>query len=426
MKKKILIGGISLVVLIAAYSFYRVSSAKKNAGTQWETTTIQKGELIISITATGELEPLKTVSVGTQVSGVISELNADFNSHVKKGDVIARLDTRTLKAQLSQADADLQKAKVQLDQAQREFNRTKNLFEQNAVAQVDYDNALATYETAKANLVGAQVGADRAKVNLDYGTITAPIDGVIISRSVDEGQTVAASFNTPTLFEIANDLTKMQIEASVDEADIGQVKLNQRTVFTVDAFPDDNFEGLVSQIRLKPTTTNNVVTYTVIIDVHNPDMKLMPGMTANLTIYVEEHKDVFKVPVKAITYMPTQEVLMKYGQRPDSEKGPEFKKPHQGMPGNPDPAKFSEEHPANNTNQFPKDAGQIWKLEKSKLVMIPVKKGLNDGQYLEISGADLKEGDTLVIGMVAQEKTSTENARSPFMPGRPGGSTSKK
>lgn len=412
MKKRTILILSALLVIALVLVTMSLRKSGKSAKPSWETATIQRGDLNVTITATGELKPIQTVEVGTQVSGVISRLYADYNSYVHKGEVIAELDTRTLKAQVSSANANLEKAKVALAQAERDYNRNKELLAQNAVAQVDYDNAEATYQTDKANVVSAQVDYDRAIVNLNYGTISSPIDGVVISRNVDEGQTVAASFNTPTLFEIATDLKKMKIEASVDEADIGQVKVGQRVTFTVDAFPDDEFLGKVNQIWLKPTEVNNVVTYTVVIDVENPELKLMPGMTANLTIFVSEEKDVLKVASKALTFEPSFEILQKYGKMP-AIPGGQHKMNGQGamMP------------PAMNTEAKGDETimGRIWLLKNDTLVPLRVKKGLGDGMFYEITSPKIKEGDTIVTGINQTfAVTSSSQARSPFMPGRPG------
>jgi HlyD family secretion protein len=413
MKKKIIIISSAVVLVALAIAAMSLRKSGKAAASVWETTSVQRGDLSVTITATGELKPTKTVDVGTQVSGVIANLYADYNTHVKRGQVIAELDTRTLRSQASASNANLEKARVALLQSEREFNRMKSLFEQNAIAQVDFDNAQATYETNKANMVSAQVDYDRAIVNLNYGTITAPIDGIVISRSVDEGQTVAASFNTPTLFEIAEDLTKMKIEASIDEADIGQVKLEQRVVFNVDAFPDKEFTGKVDQVRLQPTEVNNVVTYTVVIGVSNPEMKLMPGMTANITIFVDERKDVLKVSTRATSFVPSFEILKKYGKMPDFSKGmpkmpalPAGGMPPMGAAG----------------GGMPSNMAMLWTLKNDTLLPLFVKKGLGDGNAFEVSGMFLKEGDTIVTGLTeALKTTQSGQTSSPFMPTRPGG-----
>jgi HlyD family secretion protein len=433
MKKKIIIIVLFLIVIIVGFAFIKSKKAKTETASLWETVLVQRGNLSITVTATGEIKPIQTVEVGTQVSGVISDIYVDFNSRVKKGQLIAKLDTRTLKAQADDANAMLDRSKVALRQAERDFKRNTGLLEEKAIAQVDYDNSLDAYETAKANLVSAQLAADRSQVNLDYGTITSPIDGVVISRTYEPGQTVAASFNTPTLFKIANDLTKMKIEASIDEADIGQVKVGQKVTFTVDAFPDLNFEGLVQQIRLSPTTVNNVVTYTVVIEVANPDEKLMPGMTANLTIYVEDQKDILKIPTRAFAFSPSMNVIMKYARIPEG-----LRKMMNGMKtGGSTPAASSTPVGGNApaAGNIPaaggplfgtglkgtvsKDLGQLWLLKGDSIVMIPVKKGVTDGQFYEIKGMNLKEGDTVIVATnIVETAVRTDGPPNPFSFGR--------
>jgi HlyD family secretion protein len=430
MKKKIIIIVLILVVVIVGFTFIKSKKAKTETSSLWETVLVQRGNLSITVTATGEIKPLQTVEVGTQVSGVISNIYVDYNSRVKKGQLIAQLDIRTLKAQADDANAMLDRSKVALRQAERDYKRNTGLLEQKAIAQVDYDNSLDAYETAKANLVSAQLAADRSKVNLDYGTITSPIDGVVISRTYEPGQTVAASFNTPTLFKIANDLTKMKIEASIDEADIGQVKVGQKVNFTVEAFPDKNFEGLVQQIRLSPTTVNNVVTYTVVVQVANPDEKLMPGMTANLTIYIEDQKDILKIATRAFSFTPSMNIMMKYARLPEGMKkmmSGSGTMPAAGpMPsGGGVPATGNMPAGAGMPSgqgfgaPIPKDLGQLWLLKGDSLVMMPVKKGVTDGQYYEIRGANLKEGDTVVVATnIVETAVRTDGPPNPFSFGR--------
>ena len=423
MKKKVIIIVTLLVVVIVGFTLIKSKKAKTETASLWETVQVQRGDLSITVNATGEIKPLQTVEVGTQVSGVISNIYVDYNSRVKKGQVIAKLDTRTLKAQADDANAMLDRSKVALRQAERDFKRNTGLLEQKAIAQMDYDNSLDVYETAKANLVSAQLAADRSQVNLDYGTITSPIDGVVISRTYEPGQTVAASFNTPTLFKIANDLTKMKIEASIDEADIGQVKVGQKVTFNVDAFPDRSFEGLVQQIRLSPTTVNNVVTYTVVIEVANPDEKLMPGMTANLTIYVEDQKGILKIASRAFAFTPSMNIIMKYARIPEGlRKMMNNMKAGGGIPtagsmppggnmpsGGTMPAGSPMAGGPGFSATIPKDMGQLWLLKKDSLIMIPVKKGVTDGQFFEIRGMNVKEGDTVVVATNIIEPAGAKN-----------------
>ena len=298
-----------VVVVIAAIAVYFVFGTKKQTTVEWRTAKVEKGDIQVTVRASGTLQAVTTVQVGTQVSGIIKKIYVDFNSVVREGQVIAVLDTILLAQAVEDARASLKKSEIQVNQTKRDFDRTKVLFEQKVMAQADYDLALTAYETAVANAVSAQSALSRAKINLRYATIIAPISGVVVSRAVDVGQTVAASFSTPTMFTIANDLTKMQVQANIDEGDIGKIRVDQTVKFTVDAYPDMTFNGTVRQVRLQPVVTQNVVNYTVIIDVPNPDLKLLPGMTANITVMVQEEKDVLKVPATALRFSPPQEYI---------------------------------------------------------------------------------------------------------------------
>lgn len=301
MLKKILITAGILALLLVVF-FVVVS--KKETKIEWRTAQVEKGDLIISVTATGTVNPRQTVQVGTQVSGTVAKIYVDFNSHVKKGQVVAVLDTTFLRAAVDQAQASLDKAQTQERLALQTRTRAKALFDKGLTAQADIDQADADYETSRAALNNALAEVRRAKINLKYATIISPIDGIVINRNVDVGQTVAASLNTPTLFIIADDLSLMQVQVGVDEGDIGSVKVGQKATFTVDAYPERTFEGTVSQIRLQPTTTQNVVSYTVMLDVANEDQSLMPGMTANVTIVSQSYPDVLKVPSTALKFVP--------------------------------------------------------------------------------------------------------------------------
>ena len=312
---------IGIVIIVAGVVAWFTLKKKSSEKVEYRSSQVEHGDIRIVVTATGTLSADTTVQVGTQVSGIISKIFVDFNSVVKKGDVVALLDTTYLAAALEDAASSLYRAQVQVDLTKRTFDRTKKLFEEKVMAQADYDQALSDYETAKGNLRSAKSSLERARINLKYATIVAPVSGVVISRAVDRGQTVAASFNTPTLFTIANDLTKMQVQASVDEADIGKIRVGQEVSFTVDAYTDQTFNGTVRQIRLQPTVTQNVVNYTVIIDVPNEDMKLMPGMTANITVKIQEVQNVMRVPASALRFWPAQDnlaTIMK--ELPDSTK----------------------------------------------------------------------------------------------------------
>ncbi len=304
----------SAVLAVAAVTFLVIHGCNKSQSYTFETATVQKGSVTNTVTATGTLEAITSVVVGTQVSGIVEKLYVDFNSPVKKGQILAELDKVALNSQVDQAYATLESAKAETEYQQSNFERSNALFEKNLVAKADFDLAKYNYEKSKATLKNAKANYDKAIVNLKYATIYSPIDGVVMNRAVDEGQTVAASFNTPEIFTIAQDLTQMQVEADIDETDIGTVKEGQRVEFDVDAFPDEKFTGTVMQIRLSPVTTSNVVTYTVVINAPNPDQKLLPGMTANLVIYVEETNDVLTIPYKAVKFTPEAEYLAKMGK----------------------------------------------------------------------------------------------------------------
>lgn len=442
-----------LVILFAALIIgaWLWFSKKKEAIFEWRTGKVERGDIRVVVTATGTLNADTTVQVGTQVSGIISKIFVDFNSIVKKGQVVALLDTTYLAAAVEDASSSLYRAQVQVNLTKRTFDRTKLLFDEKVVAQADYDQALSDYETAQGNLRSQKSALDRAKINLRYATIVAPVSGVVISRNVDRGQTVAASFNTPTLFAIANDLTKMQVQASIDEADIGKIKVGQDVTFTVDAYTDQQFSGTVRQIRLQPTVLQNVVNYTVIIDVPNPDMKLMPGMTANITVKIQEALNIIKIPASATRFMPPQEYLDKVvGEYPDSikqmiEKMKKFRERQNkrstgsetatgGSPGGNGSGRGSYGGGGSHSDQGgPRSQGQwkgrsnmafVWVKENNKLIPVRVKTGLSDGSYTEVEG-NLKVDQDVVIGIVNSSTSQTNAAQpqSPFAPQmqRPGG-----
>ena len=287
----------------------------------FQTARAELGSIQSSITATGTIEPVTSVTVGTQVSGIVSHLYVDYNSVVKKGQVIAELDKTNLTSELRTAQANLSSAQSTLNYEQANHNRYKTLYDKGLVSADEYESARLSFLKAKESVVTASQSVQKAQTNLGYATITSPIDGVVLSKSVEEGQTVAASFNTPELFTIAQDLTDMRVIADIDEADIGGVEEGQRVTFTVDAFPDDRFEGSVTQVRQEATTTSNVVTYEVVISAPNADLKLKPGLTANVTIYTLEKDNVLTVPSKALRFMPSEALLAEGQTIEDTEAG---------------------------------------------------------------------------------------------------------
>ncbi len=299
----------AVVVILIAWSMLR--GGKKEEKISFETAKVEKSNIHTSITATGTIEPVTSVTVGTQVSGIVSKLYVDYNSVVKKGQVIAELDRTNLISELNTAKANLASSESSMAYEKANYNRYKTLYDKGLVSADEYESALLSYRKAKEDVSTKRESVNKAQTNLGYATITSPIDGVVLSKSVEEGQTVAASFNTPELFSIAQDLTDMRVIADIDEADIGGVKEGQRVSFTVDAFPDDHFEGQVTQVRQQATTESNVVTYEVVISAPNNDLKLKPGLTANVTIFTMEKNDVMSVPSKALRFIPTEAFLEK-------------------------------------------------------------------------------------------------------------------
>jgi len=404
-KKTIIIGSIVFALLLVIIGFKTFN--KEAAKISFETAKVVKGTVSNTITATGTLEAIRTISVGCQVSGIVDKLYVDYNSHVKAGDLLAELDKRTLITSLENAQANLDNAKAEMTFQTANFNRTKALADKNLVAQNDYDQAIYSFTKAQASLKTAQLEYGRAQINLNYASIHSPIDGVVLERAVDEGQTVAASFNTPTLFSIANDLTQMQVEASIDEADIGKVLVNQRVTFTVDAFPDLNFDGKVVQIRLQPITKSNVVTYTVVVQAPNPDLKLMPGMTASITVFVEEAKDVLIVSSKALHFTPDQGLMDTYLA---SLTGKEV---------------IGQEPENNNKPKMDSTSRNVWVKNGTNVHSVSVKVGIDDDMNAQVIEG-LNEGDEVITSMsssVSASSTSGGQSSSPFMPKPPGSKT---
>ncbi len=313
MKKKIFskvwIG--MILVIVIAVAAWLLSGGKKEEKINFKQEKVATHTLQNSITATGTIEAVTSVTVGTQVSGIVNKLYVDYNSVVKKGQVIAELDKTNLISELNTAKANLASTESNLSYQSANMKRYQTLYKKGLVSADEYENALLAYRQAKEQVASSRENVQKAQTNLGYATITSPIDGTVISKSVEEGQTVAASFNTPELFTIAKDLKNMQVIANVDEADIGGVAVGNRVNFTVDAYPDDTFEGVVKQVRLEATTTNNVVTYEVVISAPNADLKLKPGLTANVTIFTKEQADILSVANKALRFTPTKETVGK-------------------------------------------------------------------------------------------------------------------
>ncbi|MDD2524998.1 MAG: efflux RND transporter periplasmic adaptor subunit [Bacteroidales bacterium] len=393
-----------VVAVIAGCTWYFTKSSPK-AQLVVKTEKIVKGDISNIVTATGSVEAITQVEVGTQVSGIIDKIYVDFNSVVKKGQLIAELDKELLLSELSSVNADMSSAKTEYEYQKKNFERTEQLYKKELVSETDYETANYTYQKAKNAYEKSKFNVEKAKRNLSYAMIKSPIDGVVISRAVDEGQTVAASYSTPTLFTIANDLSKMQVVANVDEADLGEVKEGQRVSFTVDAYPNDVFEGVVTQVRLQATTTSNVVTYEVIVNAPNPDLKLKPGLTANISIFTTEKKGILLVPAKAFRFTPTKELLGENAEIvPAQQKGG-------------------------------KDAAShtIWQKNGDVFQAKNIVVGESNGVSTEIVSG-LKEGEDVVVEVTASSETdaaktadsSKSGETSPFMPQRPGANKNKK
>lgn len=353
-----------VVIVIVAVAAWAMSGGKKEEDINFKEEKVALKTLQNSVTATGTIEAVTSVTVGTQVSGIVNKLYVDYNSQVKKGQVIAELDKTNLLSELNTAKANLASAQSSLNYQAANMERYKTLYKKGLVSADEYENALLTYRQAKEQVASSKENVQRAQTNLGYATITSPIDGTVISKSVEEGQTVAASFNTPELFTIAKDLTNMQVVANVDEADIGGVKEGDRVTFTVDAYPDDTFEGTVKQVRLEATTTNNVVTYEVVISAPNADLKLKPGLTANVTIYTQERSGVLAVATKALRFTPTKETVGKDMKIVDC-----------------------------------KGKNKVWTLNGNTLTAHPVTIGQSDGINTEITKG-LKQVDKIVTEIV--------------------------
>ena len=353
-----------VVIVIVAVAAWAMSGGKKEEDINFKEEKVALKTLQNSVTATGTIEAVTSVTVGTQVSGIVNKLYVDYNSQVKKGQVIAELDKTNLLSELNTAKANLASAQSSLNYQAANMERYKTLYKKGLVSADEYENALLTYRQAKEQVASSRENVQRAQTNLGYATITSPIDGTVISKSVEEGQTVAASFNTPELFTIAKDLTNMQVVANVDEADIGNVKEGDRVTFTVDAYPDDTFEGTVKQVRLEATTTNNVVTYEVVISAPNADLKLKPGLTANVTISTQERSGVLAVANKALRFTPTKETVGKDMKIVDC-----------------------------------KGKNKVWTLNGNTLTAPPVTIGQSDGINTEITKG-LKQGDKIVTEIV--------------------------
>ena len=378
-------------VAVVALAIWLLSGGKKESKVTFETAKVERQDIHTTITATGTIEPVTSVTVGTQVSGIVSKLYVDYNSVVKKGQVIAELDKTNLISELNTSKANLASAQSSLSYEQANYNRYKTLYEKGLVSADEYESARLSYDKARQQVATSRESVQKAQTNLGYATITSPIDGVVLSKSVEEGQTVAASFNTPELFTIAQDLTDMRVIADIDEADIGGVKEGQRVTFTVDAFPDDKFEGSVTQVRQQATTSSNVVTYEVVISAPNNDLKLKPGLTANVTIYTMEKNGILAVPAKALRFTPNEALLQK-DQKIDDVEAP----------------------------------AKVWTLEGNTFKAHKVEAGTSNGMLTEILSG-ISEGTEVLVDFTLSggDAPQQEQASNPFMP-RPRNNNNKK
>ena len=346
----------------------------------YSTAKVEIQDITTSVTATGTIEPVTSVDVGTQVSGIVSKLYVDYNSVVKAGQVIAELDRTNLLSTLASAQASLKSAQSDLDYQKANYERFKNLYDQGLISANDFEQARLSYVRSQQTVAQQKESVKRAQTDLGYATITSPIDGVVLSKEVEEGQTVASSFNTPTLFKIAQDLTDMRVIADVDEADIGEVKNGQRVTFTVDAFPNDTFEGVVTQVRQEATTESNVVTYEVVISAPNQDLKLKPGLTANVTIYTLEMHDVLAVPAKALRFTPTDAMLNEGESITDAQA----------------------EH-------------KLWVKEGTNIKAIAVETGMTNGTLTQIVSG-ISDGTEVLTDVQSGQPEEEEANANPFMP----------
>ena len=389
----------------------------KGDAVQYQATAVDRGELIQTVTATGTLNPVVNVTVGSQVSGRISKLNVDFNSPVKQGETLAEIDPSTYQATVEQANADLANSRANLELQQVQYQRASELFTNNLISGSDYDIALSTLHQAEATLKIKQASLSNALVNLNYCKIVSPVDGVVISRAVELGQTVASSFNTPTIFQIANDLTKMQIDAAVDEADIGGVKEGQSVDFTVDSYPNRTFHGVVTQVRNAPTTVNNVVTYDTVIGVTNSDYSLKPGMTASVSIVVAQHDNILEIPNAAMRFQPVDLAAVETNAPAAAgvpNAGANGAGPAGGRPGKRGGhgAHGAGERPAMSTVYvLVKDASG----KGAKLKAVQVKTGITDNINTEVLSG-LQEGDEVVTGLAIPGLANDASANNPFAP----------
>lgn len=400
MKRRSWILIVAGLVLAGTGGFFALR--RGNSEVKWRTAAIERGDLRQRISATGTLSALVQVNVGTQVSGTIADLFVDYNSKVTKGQAIAQIDPTLFQAAVEDAMASLAKAETAAGDAKRQYARAQRLHEQKLISDQDLEASQVASQRSQGDLLSARAALSKARANLGYCTIKAPVSGVVVSRAVDVGQTVAASFNTPTLFVIAQDLTKMKMLAAIDEADIGQVQPGQKGQFTVDSFPEEQFRGTVSQVRLEPVVSQNVVTYNVQIEVDNPDLKLRPGMTANVSILTQSKDGVLKAPAAALRFNPLAFL-------PSEEKSGN----NSGRTGNPGGPR------SGSRGTVSRRVDHVWVLREKKPVSIPVEVGITDGRSTEVTGEGISEGLQVLVGVEETKPASTGTTRMRVPGGRP-------
>jgi HlyD family secretion protein len=414
--KKFKLISILILIALAGVAIWFFGFKEKEKPIELETEQPQYGYIAKSVTATGTLEPVDTVSVGSQESGTIKAIYADFNSKVKKGQLIAELDKSLLSAQADQYKANLQVAKSQMVYAQSTFDRQNLLYQTGAISKADFETAQYTLNSARANVASVQAQVNAAEKNLSYANIYSPVDGVVMTRNVSMGQTVAASFNTPTLFVIAKDIKKMQVQGAVDQADIGNVTQGQRVTFTVDAYPDDVFRGTVEEIRLEPTVSSNVVTYSTIISAPNDNLKLKPGMTANITVFTKEEDSALLIPAKALKYKPDEALAKQYKIIPLNVDSSGQHRTHQTR------SDTSAKKAKDSSDVVKKTRGTVWVLQGDSLVQKRVVTGMNDDTNVEIlRGLIVNDVVVTATKIETTKSKGSTTQKSPFMPQRGGG-----
>jgi HlyD family secretion protein len=450
LKKKTVLIAVVIVVAAAALGL-TLLGGKKGEKTTYRKEAVSKGDIEAVVTTTGTVNPIEIVDVGSQVSGKVEKLYVDFNSQVTSGQVVAELDQEPLRMKVSQNEANyknalasLERSKLSLETSLKKYERAKSLFEKNLISYEELETAEANYLQAKSDVVSreaqlaqAKSSLDLSKVDLAYAVIRSPVDGIIIKRNVSVGQTVQASFQAPVLFQVATDLTKMKVECSVDEADIGKVKEGQNVRFTVEAFPEDTFKGVVQQVRYSPETVQNVVTYTTVVNVDNPEKKLRPGMTATVYIIVGEAKNVLRVPNAALRFTPNlsqeeidkllaemRDQMLARRQQEGGAQQPQAKAAPEGAAAGRAPGQFAQAlgqggQRSGQTGQR-RQPSRVWLQDKDgKLRMAFIRPGVTDGTYTEVLGGTLKEGDEVIVGISTGTTTASSSAQQQAP--RPGG-----